>query len=291
MTQNHYICLSHIDTDEHTRHKHYEKNRHFGRSRAVLGRAAQCPDPGQGCTLLQPSPDGDRAGERLRRRERLQMGREVLYVLHGRRSMGVFRHARLGVPLCGRRARRARRVPLQRQVLYDRQQQQRLGCRQSSRTVRGPGTVEGDTGPRARMEPGLRPPHLCGRGQPALPVLARNGHQRHLFRQARPERHNAVRGPRDASFQFQPRPRLGAPGRDERVHRRRLDRGAVDLQARRDLLSPVFRLGNPVADLCRGLLQVEECPGTVRVRPEQSSAPPYGRNRDRPCARQHGDRA
>ena len=31
---------------------------------------------------------------------------------------------------------------------------------------------------------GIRPAHLCRRGQPALPVLAWNGHQRYLFRQA-----------------------------------------------------------------------------------------------------------
>ena len=123
-----YLCIDH-SIDNH------EQTDHLGSRRAVFRRTAAGPDAGPGCTLLQPASDGDRPGKRLGRRQCLPMGGQVLHVLHRRRRLGVFRHAQLGLPLCGRGAGRAGRVSLQRQVLHDRQQFQRVGGRQPARTV------------------------------------------------------------------------------------------------------------------------------------------------------------
>ena len=71
------------------------------------------------------------------------------------------------------------------------------------------------------------------------------GDRRHLRRAARPQRPHEIRRPAQAPLRLQQGPRLGTLRRDERVHRRGVDRRPVDAETQRHVLSAILRLRAP----------------------------------------------
>ena len=143
----------------------------------------------------------------------------------------------LDFPARRQRPRRAGCRQVQRRVLHVRQRRAAVQSRQSARALHQPRRLAEHARRGRRLERRVRHAHLHRRRQQAVSLLSRPRRQRHLRRAARPQRPDPIRRPAQAPLRLQQGPRVGTLRRDERVHRRGLDRRPVDAETQRHLLS------------------------------------------------------